>query len=59
MYKIIYYNNQGDRIGETTGLSKSEVDKLYKSILFINDYYHNPNKPTVWNEDTGERVAGY
>lgn len=64
MYKMIFYNEQGNRLGEVTGLTKEEVDIIYRGCMSIlkkegNSLGFNLNMPTVWNEETGERESGY
>lgn len=64
MYKMRFYDEIGNRAGEVTGLTKEEVDIIYKGCMSIlkkesNSLGFNPNMPTVWDEETGERAAGY
>ena len=59
-----FYTELGDTLGEVKGLTKEEVDIIYRGCMSIlkkegNSLGFNVNMPTVWNEETGERESGY
>ena len=64
MYKIRFYDEMGNKAGEVTGLTKEEVDVIYKGCKSIlkkegNPCGFNASMPTVWDEETGERSTEY
>ena len=64
MYKMKFYTELGDTLGEVKGLTKEEVDIIYTGCRSIlkkegNSLGFNVNMPTVWNEETGKRESGY
>lgn len=62
--KMKFYDEQGNTLGWINGLTKEEVNTIYKGCQSIlkkegNKTGFNMNMPTVWDEETGERVSGY
>jgi hypothetical protein len=63
-YKMRFYDTQGNTAGEVTGLTIEEVNTIYDGCRSIlkkegNSLGFNAWMPTVWNEETGAREAGY
>lgn len=64
MFTMRFYDYEGNTAGEVHGLTKQEVDTIYKGCRTIlkrerNSLGFNAWMPTVWDEETGDRVAGY
>lgn len=69
MYYMVFYDTNGNKTGKVKGLTLEEVDIIYRGCLTIvkkshkkpmdNADAYNAFFPTVWDEATGERVAGY
>lgn len=70
--KMKFYDIDGNMAGEVYGLTKSQVDVIYRGISTVvaaerkksGKSYEpsscfNMNFPTVWDEETGERIKGY
>ena len=62
-YKMKFYDKKGNSLGWVKGLTIDEVNTIYNGCTSI--LYNETGKvfnawmPTVWDEKTGERVAGY
>lgn len=64
MFTMRFYDYEGNTAGEVTGLTWDEVMVVYHGCRTIlkregNSMGFNLWMPTVWDEETGDRVAGY
>ena len=62
--KMKFYDEHGSTLGWIDGLTQEEVDTIYKGFQSVLKKAgcqtgFNASMPTVWNEETGERVSGY
>lgn len=64
MYTMKFYDEHGDTLGTVTNLTIDEVNTIYRGCRSIlkwdgNSLGYNLNMPTVWDEETKERLPGY